>query len=166
MLQPPKAASPDDQNYFIIYDNIWVIKNISRYVTGGTDLERGYGDVQPQRSPFHASSIIHKDPIWATCSSQGSHFKQYSVHKLPPPFSEKKGNFILYNLNFCPNFTSKSSEFGIVSSQDPLSEAMISLQAIHFGNPGCTPLPEKVECPPPHTLLKKISVGWNDMYYY
>ena len=29
------------------------------------------------------------------------------------------------------------------SSPDPLSEAKISLQALHFGNPGQTPLPEK-----------------------
>ena len=42
---------------------------------GGTDLERGYGDVRPWRPPFHASPVVHKGPI----SSKGSQFTR-------PPF--------------------------------------------------------------------------------
>ena len=74
------------------------------------------------------------------------------------------GNLILYNPNFVQNFRSQAPKFGnfqftrplvltflvhktpnleIFSSQDPLSEAMISSKALHFGNPGRTPLPEK-----------------------
>ena len=30
---------------------------------GGTDLERGYGDVRPWRPPFHASPAARKGPI-------------------------------------------------------------------------------------------------------
>ena len=30
---------------------------------GGTDLEKGYGDVRPWRPPFHASSAARKGPI-------------------------------------------------------------------------------------------------------
>ena len=30
---------------------------------GGTDLERGYGDVRPQKYPFHTTPIVHKGPI-------------------------------------------------------------------------------------------------------
>ena len=36
---------------------------------GGTDLERGYGDMQPWRPPFHAPPVVqksevHKTPFW------------------------------------------------------------------------------------------------------
>ena len=121
------------------------------YPGGGTDLERGYGDVRPWRPPFHASPVVHKGPISSkTVSSQD-------------PLLRKFGNFSLYSLNFCPNFSSQAHKFGnfqltspqiwkfsvhktpnleIFSSQaPPLSEASISSQAPHFGNPGCTPLP-------------------------
>ena len=85
-----------------------------------------------------------------SCSSQGSHFKQKSQFLL-----RKFGNFSLYSLNFCQNFSSQAPKLGnfqftspqnleIFSSQAPTSEASISLQAPHFGwsGPG-TLLPEK-----------------------
>ena len=125
---------------------------------GGTDLERGYGDVRPWRPPFHASPAARKGPI----SSKGVSSQD--------PLLRKFGNFSLYSLNFHPNFSSqasKSGNFQLTSPQiwkfsahrpqiwkfsahkPPFSEANVSSQAPHFGNPGRTPLPEKkVECPP------------------
>ena len=124
---------------------------------GGTDLERGYGDVQPWRPPFHASPLVHKGPISnKSISSQG-------------PLLRKFGNFSLYSLNFHPNLSSQAPKFGhfqLTSPQirkfsvhkpqigkfsahkPPFSEASISSQASHFGNPGRTPLPEKSWVPP------------------
>ena len=32
-------------------------------VSGGTDLERGYGDVRPWRPHFHTSHVVRKGPI-------------------------------------------------------------------------------------------------------
>ena len=109
---------------------------------GGTDLERGYGDVQPWRPPFHTSPVVRKGPISSkSVSSQD-------------PLLRKFWNFSLYSLNFCPNFSSQALKFGnfqFTSPQiwkfsvykPPLSEANISSQAPHFGNLGRTPLPEK-----------------------
>ena len=65
---------------------------------GGTDLEKGYGDVWPRRPPFHASLVVPMVP-----------FEQPLVHKGPissnslftrPPIEEKMGNFSLYNPKF------------------------------------------------------------------
>ena len=109
---------------------------------GGTDLERGYGDVWPWRPPFHASPAARKGPISSKrVSSQD-------------PLLRKFGNFSLYSLNFHPNFSSQAPKFGnfqLTSPQiwkfsahkPPFSEANVSSQAPHFGYPGRTPLPEK-----------------------
>ena len=125
---------------------------------GGTDLERGYGDVQPWRPPFHASPAARKDPISSKrVSSQD-------------PLLRKFGNFNLNSLNFHPNFSSQAPKLEIFSSQapkfgnfqltspqiwkfsahkPPFSEANVSSQAPHFGNPGCTPYLKKSWVPPP-----------------
>ena len=67
---------------------------------GGTDLERGYGDVRPWRPPFHTSRAVRKGPISSKrVSSQDSLLKKF-------------GNCSLYSLNFCPNFCSQASKFG------------------------------------------------------
>ena len=123
-------------------------------IPGGTNLERGYGDVRSWRPPFTPS-----------CSSQGPFKSQITRPRL-----RKFGNFSLYSLNFCPNFSLQAPKFGnfqltspqiwnlIFSSQapkfwhfqftsPPLSEANISSQAPHFG--ARTPLPEKSWALPP-----------------
>ena len=67
---------------------------------GGTDLERGYGDVRPWGPPFHASPAARKGPISSKrVSSQD-------------PLLRKFGNFSLYSLNFHPNFSSQAPKFG------------------------------------------------------
>ena len=90
--------------------------------------------------PFHASPEVHKGAI----SSKSVSPKD--------PLLRKFRNFSLYSLNFCPTFSSQAPNLEIFSSQAPsLSEANISWQAPHFGNPGRTPLPEKSWVPtPPH----------------
>ena len=116
---------------------------------GGTDLERGYGDVRPWRPPFHASPAARKGPISSKrVSSQD-------------PLLRKFWNFSLYSLNFHPSFSSQAPKFGnfqltnpqiwkFSAHKPPFSEANISSQAPHFGNPGRTPLPEKkLSSPPP-----------------
>ena len=118
--------------------------------------------MRPWRPPFHASPAARKGPISSKrVSSQN-------------PLLRKFGNFSLNSLNFHPNFSSQapkfwnfqltSPKFGnfqltipqilkfSAHKPPPLSEANVSSQAPHFGNPGPIPLPEKkVECPPrPH----------------
>ena len=67
---------------------------------GGTNLERGCGDVRPRRPPFHASPAVREGPISSKrVSSQD-------------PLLRKFGNFSLYSLNFCPNFSFQAPKFG------------------------------------------------------
>ena len=63
----------------------------------------------------------------------------------------------------------KPPNWEIVSSQDPLLEAMISSQAPHFGNQGHTPLPEKVRVPSrgvyaPYCKVIKLHLNLNREY--
>ena len=122
---------------------------------GGTDLERGYGNVRPWRPPFHASPVVHK-----------SHFKQKSQFTRPP-FQEilaSTASIITQILAHKPPnldiFSSQAPKFGnfqLTSPQiwkfsthkPPFSEANVSSQTPHFGNPGRTPLPEKKLIAPP-----------------
>ena len=74
---------------------------------GGTDLERGYGDVRPLRPPFHTSPAARKGPTSSKrVSSQD-------------PLLRKFWNFSLNSLNFCPNFSSQAPNLEIFSSQAP-----------------------------------------------
>ena len=129
---------------------------------GGTDLERGYGDVRPWRPPFQASPAARKGPISSKrVSSQD-------------PLLRKFGNFSLNSLNFLPNFSSQAPKFGnfqLTSPQiwkfsahkPPFSEANVSSQAPHFGNPGRTPLPEKkLSAPPPPGASASNICNWID----
>ena len=114
---------------------------------GGTDLERGYGDVRPWRPPFHASPAARKGPISSKrVSSQD-------------PLLRKFWNFSLNSLNFHPNFSSQAPKFGnfqLTSPQiwkfsahkSPFSEANVSSQAPHTTW-------KKVECPPPGEQLER-----------
>ena len=113
---------------------------------GGTDLERGYGDVRPWRPPFHASPAARKVPISSKrVSSQD-------------PLLRKLWNFSLNSLNFHPNFSSQAPNLEIFSSQAP-----------KFGNFPLTspPFQRQMSVRKPHTseiraahpyLKKKLSV--------
>ena len=157
------------KDVYIITQGITSKHTLERHTPrGGTDLERGYGDVRPWRPPFHASPSVRKGPIASkSISSQG-------------PLLRKFGNFSLYSLNFRPNLSSQAPKIGNFqltshkigkfsvhmpqilkfSAHKPnFSEASISSQAPHFGNPGRTPLPEKSWVPPPaHTVSFKSSL--------
>ena len=131
---------------------------------GGTDLERGYGDVRPWRPPFHASPAARKGPISSKWVSSQD------------PLLRKFRNFGLYSLNFHPNFSTQAPNLEIFSSQapkfrnfqltspqiwkfsahkTPFSEVNVSSQAPHFGNSGRTPLPEKKLSAPPGALQRR-----------
>ena len=87
---------------------------------GGTDLERGYGDVRSWRPPFHASLAARKGPISSKrVSSQD-------------PLLRHFGNFSLYNLNFHPNFSSQAPKFENFQLTSP--EIWKCSQAPKFGN--------------------------------
>ena len=126
---------------------------------GGTDLERGYGDVRPWRPPFHASPAARKGPISSKrVSSQD-------------PLLRKFGNFSLYSLKFYPNFSSQAPKFGNLQFTSPQiwkfsdhkhpnfeifrSQAPLFRGKCQFASPTLwksgphTPTWKKVECPPP-----------------
>ena len=110
-----------------------------------------------------------------SCSSQGSHFKQKSQFTRPKLeiLASTASIFTQILAHMLPNleiFSSQAPKFGnfqFTSPQiwkfsahepqiwkfsvhkPPFSEANISLQAPHFGNPGRTPLPEKKLSAPP-----------------
>ena len=135
---------------------------------GGTDLERGYGDVRPWRPPFHASPAACKGPIPSKrVSSQDPLLRTFGNFQLTSPqnleiFSSqapKFGNFQLTSpqiWKFSAHKPPKFGNFQLTSPQiwkfsahkPPFSEANVSSQAPHFGNPGRTPLPEKSWVPP------------------
>ena len=126
---------------------------------GGTDLERGYGDVRPWRPPFHASPAARKGPISSKRDSSQD------------PLLRKFGNFSLNSLNFPPNFSSQAPKFGnfqftspqiwkfsaykppnleIFRSQAPLFRGKCQFASPTLRKSGLhTPTWNKVECPPP-----------------
>ena len=134
---------------------------------GGTDLERGYGDVRPWRPPFHTSPAARKGPISSKrVSSQD-------------PLLRKFGNFSLNSLNFHPNFSSQAPKFGnfqltsleiwkfsahkppnldIFRSQAPLFRGKCPFASPTLWKSGPhTPTWKKVECPPrPYTRIHLI----------
>ena len=89
------------------------------------------------RVPFQAKESVHKTPFWENLeilALTASIFTQILAHKPP-------------NLKFSAH---KPPNLEIFCSQaPPFSEANVSSQAPHFGNPGRTPLPEKKLSAPP-----------------
>ena len=129
------------------------IKRVSKKRPGGgTDQERGYGDVWPWRPPFHASPATRKGPISSKrVSSQD-------------PLLRKFGNFSLNSLNFHPNFSSQAPKFGNFqltspqiwkfSAHKPPNLEIFNLQAPKFGNFPLTspPFQRQMSVRKPHTL--------------
>ena len=113
---------------------------------GGTDLERGYGDVQPWRPPFHASPAARKGPISSKrVSSQD-------------PLLRKFGNFSLYSLNFHPNFSSQAPKFGNFPLTRPPFQRQRSVRKPHTSEiRAAHPYLKKSWVPPPgeHTALQR-----------
>ena len=131
---------------------------------GGTDLEKGYGDVWPWRPPFHTSPVVCKGPILSKgVSSQDPPFeKNWEILASAASIFTKLLALKLPNLDIFSSQAPKFEKFQFTSPQiwkfsvhkPPLSEANISSQAPHFGNPGRTPLPEqKLSAPPGLALI-------------
>ena len=109
-------------------------KGGGRWCPGGTDLEKGYGDVWPWRPPFHTSPAVRKGSISSKrVSSQD-------------PLLRKFGNSSLYSLNFCPNFSSQAPNFGNFQFASPPFQRQISVRK-----------PPTLEIWAAHPYLKK---GW------
>ena len=136
----------------ITFTGDWCSSRLPVLSRAGTDLERGYVDVRPWRLPFHASPVVCKGPIAS---------KSFSSQD---PLLNRFRNFSLYTSIFAhilalkPRslkiFSSQALKFGIfLVHKPPLSEANISSQAPHFGNPGRTPLPEKKKLSAPSEAL-------------
>ena len=101
----------------IFYSCTYFLANWNSHVfqprRGGTDLERGYGDVWSWRPPFHASPVVCKGPISSkSVSSQD-------------PLLRKFWNFSLYSLNFCPNFSSQAPKLGNFQLTSPKLEISV-----------------------------------------
>ena len=100
------------------------------------------------RVPFQAKESVHKTPFWENLeilASTASIFTQILAHKF--------WNFQLTSPQILKFSAHKPPNFEIFRSQapPPFSEANVSSQAPHFGNPGRTPLPEKKLSAPPRT---------------
>ena len=107
-----------------------------------TDLERGYGDVQPWRPPFHASPVVHEGPIssksassqdpllriFGILASTASIFAQILAHKLPnlEIFSSQAPKF--------GNFQFTSSQIWKFSVHQLPFQRQISVRKPHTSN--------------------------------
>ena len=105
------------------------------------------------RVPFQAKESVHKTPFsenFEILACTASIFTQILAHKPPnlEIFSSQAPKF--------GNFQLTSPQIWKFSAHKPLfSEANVSSQAPHFGNPGRTPLPEKkLSAPPPPVHVK------------
>ena len=90
---------------------------------GGHWPRKGVWGCAALKTPlFPASPAVRKGPISSKrVSSQD-------------PLLRKFGNFSLYSLNFCPNFSSQAPKFGNFQLTSPLIGKFFSSQAPKFGN--------------------------------
>ena len=99
------------------------------------------------RVPFQGKESVHKTPFWENLeilASTASIFTQILAHK-PPNLeisAHKPPNLDIFSSQ-APQILKFSTH------KPPFSEANVSSQAPHFGNPGRTPLPEKKLSAPP-----------------
>ena len=91
---------------------------------GGTDLERGCGDLWPWRPPFHASPVVRKGPI-----SRKSQI-QVKVNS-QDPLLRIFWNFSLYCRSFCPNFSSLAPKFWNFQFTRPVFQRQKSVRKPH-----------------------------------
>ena len=129
---------------------------------GGTDLERGYGDVRPWRPPFHASPATRKGPISSKRASSQD------------PLLRKFGNLSLYSLNFHQILAHKPPNLEIFSSQAPkfgnfpLTSPRFQRQIMSVHKPHTSeiraahPYLKKSWVPPPRGCSSLICMGSND----
>ena len=111
-----------------------------------TDLERGYGDVRPWRSPFHASPAVSKGPISSKrVSSQD-------------PLLRKFWNLSFYSLNFHSNFSSQAPKFGNFQFTSPRFQRQISVYKPHTSEIRVAH-PYMIKSRVPHPPLPRLQAG-------
>ena len=115
---------------------------------GGTDLERGYGDVPRSWPPFFQASrrsLAYQFTIIAPllCPSF-SNFRK--IFHFQPCFGQ---NFSSQDANF-PNFRSLDPSF---FKENPLPRPYFWKPVWH------TPTKKKVECPPPREICSNLKLG-------
>ena len=104
-----------------IYNTLYITVYVSTFTQPGgggegTDLERGYGDVQPWRPSFHASPVVCKGPISSKrVSSQDPLFIEHLAHK--------PSNFEI--------FSSQAPKFGNFQFTSPPFQRQISVRKPH-----------------------------------
>ena len=143
---------------YSVRDVQFINQNRKEYVDlkhrgGGTDLERGYGDVRFWRDTFHTSPVVRKGPISSKRVSSQTHFWENleilaSVASIfAQTLAQKPPNLEI--------FSSQAFQIWKFSIHKLLlSGTNISSQAPHIGNPGHTPLPEKKKLSDPLPGLK------------
>ena len=130
-------------------DLTWIrpCKRSRTLVLGGTDLERGYGDVGPgdplftplllfARVPFQAKGSVHKTPLLrenleilaSTASIFGSQAPKFAKFQLTSPQIWK------FSVHKPPNleiFSSQAPKFGNFQFTSPLFQRQISVRKPH-----------------------------------
>ena len=113
---------------------------------GGTDLERGYGDVRPWRPHFHASPAVRKGPISSKrVSSQDPFWENLgilaSTASIFTQIFALKPQILKFSVRKPPNLK-------IFSSQAPF-QRQTSVRKPHTSEiRAAHPYLKKVECPP------------------
>ena len=80
---------------------------------------KGVWECAALKTPFHASPVVRKGPISSEkVSSQD-------------PLLREFGNFSLYSLNFCPNFSSQASKFGKFQFTNHFFQRQVSVRKPH-----------------------------------
>ena len=113
---------------------------------GGTDLERGYGDVRPWRPPFHASPVVHKGPISSkTVSSQDPFWENLEILASNALISVQ---ILAPKPPYLKIFSSQASSF---RGKYQFASLTLRKSGLH------TPTWKKVECPPRDMMLCPFS---------
>ena len=145
---------------------------VTQQPRGGTDLERGYGDVRPWRPAFHASPATHKGPISSKrVSSQdpfsenleilactASIFTQILAHKPPnlEIFSSQASKF--------GNFQLTNPQIWKFSAHNPPFQRQMSVRKPHTSEiRAAHPYLKKSWVPPPRDS-SALRTQWVDMW--
>ena len=120
---------------------------------GGTDLERGYGDVRPWRSPFHVSPVVRKGPISSKrVSSQDPLLRKFGN------LASTASIFIQILANKPPNleiFSSQAPKFGNFQFTSPPFQRQTSVRKPHTSEiRAAHPYLKKGWVPPPRVKYR------------
>ena len=134
---------------------------------GGTDLERGYGDVRPWRplftpllrsqGPISSKRVSSQDPLlrkFGNFSLNSLIFTHILAHK------PQIGKFSAHKPPNLEIFSSQAPKFWIIRSQAPLFRGKCQFASPTLRKSGPhTPTWKKVECPPPRGFERFLNVS-------